>query len=85
MVYGPEFRLEGGEGDDDSDDGAVGVADEKALFEGVLGALVGNDGEVVEVYGGDDEGDEGVAAVVFGVGEDGQVGFEEGGFCGSEW
>jgi hypothetical protein len=33
--------------------------------------------EMGEVDGGDDEGDEGIAAIVFGVGEDGDVGLDE--------
>lgn len=78
---GAEAGLEGGEGDDEADDGAVGVADEEALVEVVLGALVGDEVEVGEVDGRDDEGDEGVATVVFGVGEDGEVGLEELGLC----
>lgn len=47
----------------------------------MLGALVGDEVEVGEVHGGDDEGDEGVAAVVLCVGEDGEVGLEEFHLC----
>jgi len=36
--------------------------------------LVGDEGEVGEVDGGDYEGNERVLAVVFGVGEDGEAG-----------
>lgn len=78
---GAKGGLQGGEGDDEPDDGAVGVADEEALGELVDGALVGDEVEVRQVDGGHDERDEGVAAVVFGVGEDGDFGLEEGHFC----
>ena len=74
---GPEDGLQRGEGDDEPDDGAVGVADEEALGEAALGALVGDEVEVREVDGGDDEGDEGIATVVFRVGEDGDFGLGE--------
>lgn len=74
---GAKGGLEGGEGDDEADDGAVGVADQEALLEAVDGALVGDEVEMGEVHGGDDEGNEGIAAVVLGVGEDGDVGLDE--------
>jgi hypothetical protein len=45
--------------------------------------LVGDEGEVGEVDGRDYEGDEGVAAVVFGVGKDDELGSSEGVLCGS--
>lgn len=77
---GAEGGLEGGEGDNEPDDGAVGVADEEALGQVVDGSLVGDEVEVREVDGGHDERDEGIAAVVFGVGEDGDFGLEEGHF-----
>jgi hypothetical protein len=47
----------------------------------VDGALVGDEVEVRQVDGGHDERDEGIAAVVFGVGEDGDFGLEESHFC----
>lgn len=78
---GAKGGLQGGEGDDEPDDGAVGVADEEALGQVVDGALVGDEVEVRQVDGGHDERDEGVAAVVFGVGEDGDFGLEKGHFC----
>ena len=39
-----------------------------------MGLLVRDEGEVGEVDGGDYEGYEGILAVVFGVGEDGEAG-----------
>lgn len=78
---GTKGGLQGGEGDDEADDGAVGVADEEALGQAVDGALVRDQVEVRQVDGRDDERDEGVAAVIFGVGEDGDFGLEEGHFC----
>lgn len=74
---GAEAGLQRGEGDDEPDDGAVGVADEEALGELVHGALVRDEVEVGEVDGGDDERHEGIAAVVLGVGEDGNLSLEE--------
>lgn len=44
-------------------------------------ALVGDEGEVREIDGGDHERHEGVAAVVLRVREDGEVGFEEVHLC----
>lgn len=78
---GPKGGLQRGEGDDEPDDGAVGVADEEALVQAVDGALVRDEVEVRQVDGGHDEGDEGIAAVVFGVGEDGDFSLEESHFC----
>lgn len=78
---GAKGGLEGGEGDDEPDDGAVGVADEEALGQLVDGSLVGDEVEVRQVDGGHDERDEGIAAVVFGVGEDGDFSLEEGHLC----
>jgi len=43
---------------------------------------VGDEGEMMEIDGGDDEGDEGVFAVGFCVGEGGDVGEEEFHFWG---
>ena len=80
-VDGAEGGLQGGEGHGYAYDGAVGVADEEALGEGAGLALVGDEVEVVEVDGGDDEGHVGVLAVVFGVGEDCEAGVLEFGFC----
>lgn len=77
LVNGAEAGLQGGEGDDEADDGAVGVADEEALVEAVVFALVGDEVKVGEVDGRHDEGHDGIAAVVLGVGEDGNVGLEE--------
>lgn len=82
---GAERGLERGKGDDEADDGAVGVADEEAPAEPADGTLVGDEVEVGEVDGRDDEGDEGVAAVVFGVGEDGDVGLDELEFWGGRF
>ena len=76
-----ELSLEGGERDDEADNGAVGVADEEALVEAVDFSLVGDEVEMREVDGGHDEGHEGVAAVVFGVGEDGDVGLDKFHLC----
>ena len=72
-VDGAEGGLDRGEGDHDADDGAVRIADEETLFEVVVTLLVGKDGEMRKIDGWDDEGDEGGLAVVFGVGEDGEV------------
>lgn len=78
---GAKGGLQRGEGDDEPDDGAVGVADEEALVQAVDGALVGDEVEVRQVDGGHDERHEGIAAVVFGVGEDGDFSLEESHFC----
>lgn len=75
--YGAEGGLEGGEGPHEADDGAVGVAHEEAAREAVGAPLVRYQVQVGQVDGRHDEGDEGVAAVVFGVGEDGDFGLEE--------
>lgn len=77
---GAEGLLEGGEGDGDANDGAVGVADEEALLGAHGLALVGDQVHVREVDGRNDEGDNGVLAVVARVGEDGEVGLLELGF-----
>jgi len=83
-LNGSEAGLEGGEGDDEADDSAIGVANEEALVETVLGALVGDEVEVGEVDGRDDKRDEGVTAVIFGIREDGEVGLEKLGLWGQE-
>ena len=72
--------FERAEGYDEARGGAVCVGEDEALFEGrvVEGLLLCNHGEVGGVDEGDDEGDMGVAAVVFGVGEDGEVGVSKG-------
>lgn len=67
LVDGAELGLQGGKGNDDANDGAVGVADQEALFQTVVFPLVVDDVQVRQVDGGDDQGHEGVAAVVFGV------------------
>ena len=72
-----ETRLEGGKGGDEADDGAVAVAYQEALVEAEDLALVGDQVEMVEVDGRDDEGHERVASVVLCVGEDGNVGVLE--------
>lgn len=74
---GAKGGLQRRKGDDEPDDGAVGVAHEEALGEAVVRALVRNEVEVRQVDRGDDEGHEGILAVVFGVGEDGDFGLEE--------
>lgn len=71
---GAKGSLQGGKGDDEADDGAVGVADEEAAREPVDGALVGDEVEMRKVHGRDDEGNQRVAAVVLCVGEDGDLG-----------
>lgn len=81
---GAEGRLEGREGDGDADDGAVGVADQEALVGGHGLALVRDQVHVREVDGRDDEGDDGVLAMVAGVGEDGEIRLLELGFCGCQ-
>lgn len=72
-----EAGLEGGKGGDEANDGAVAVAYQEALVEAEGLALVGDQVEMVEVDGRDDEGHEGVASVVLCVGEDGNVGVLE--------
>ena len=68
--------FEHAEGYDEACGGAVCVGEDEALFEGrvVEGLLLCNHGEMGGVDEGVDERDMGVAAVVFGVGEDGEVG-----------
>ena len=68
------------EGYDEACGGAVCVGEDEALFEGwvVEGLLLCNHGKVGGVDEGDNEGDMGVMAVVFGVGEDGEVGVSKG-------
>lgn len=64
-----EFGFESSERNDECGRGTVRVGDYESLLEGrrVEGLLVGDYGEVVGVYEGDEEGHGGVAAVVFGV------------------
>lgn len=57
LVHGPEFRLQGGEGDHDSDDGAVGVADEEPFLLSEGRALVGYYVEMGQVDSRDNQGD----------------------------
>ena len=68
--------FERAEGYDEARSGAVCIGEDEALFEGrvVEGLLLCNHGEMGGVDEGVDERDMGVAAVVFGVGEDGEVG-----------
>lgn len=77
-----EFGLERCKGDYNAYDCAIGIADKEALFELKVGALVRDQVEMGEVDSRDNERDERVAAVVFGVGEGGNVGFEKGHFWG---
>lgn len=77
-----EGVVEGFERDDETGGGAVGVGDDEAFGEVVLEALVGDHGEVGGVDEGDHEWGDGVAAVVFGIGEDDEVGVEELGLWG---
>lgn len=72
--------LKGLERDDKASSGTIGVGDDKALGKRVKGALVGNEGEMGGVDGGNNEGNGGVAAVVFGIGKDDEVSFEKGEF-----
>ena len=79
---GAETGLKGGERNHEPYHGAIRVADKKSFFaEGVELALVGNEREVGQVDGGDNQGNVWVAPVVFGIGEDCDIGFLEGGFC----
>jgi len=80
LIYGAESCLQSGEGDDNANNGTVGVAHNKAFLNRVLSALVWYDGEVVEVDGGDDERDEIMAPVIFGIAENSQVGLLESSF-----
>lgn len=68
-----EASLQRGKGNDKPNDGAVAVAHEEALLQAECLLLVGDQAEVVKVDGRDDKGHQGVAAVVLGVGEDGDV------------
>lgn len=81
-VDGAEGGLDGGEGNHDTDDRAVGVADEETLREVVVTFLMREDVKVGEVDGGNDEGHERILTIVFGVGEDGEVSSEEGQLLG---
>lgn len=79
---GAEGVEEGLERDDETGGGAVGVGNEEALGEGLYGALVGDNVEMSSVDKGDDEGGDGVPAVVFRVGEDCKIGSYKFGLCG---
>lgn len=74
---GTEGGLEGGKGDDEADDGAVGVAHKEALVKLADGTLVRDEVEMRKVDSGNDERDEGIASVVLCVGEDGDIGLDE--------
>nr|POE73246.1 hypothetical protein CFP56_73760 [Quercus suber] len=76
-----EFCLEGGEGDHEADDGAVGVADLEALLEAPFFTLVGDEGQMREVHGRDHEGHKWMASVVLCIGEEWDVGFDECELC----
>lgn len=76
-VDGAEPRLQRRERDHEPDHRAVRVAHQEALLEAVLPPLVGDEVEVRQVDRRHDEGHQRVAAVVLGVGEDGEVGLEE--------
>ena len=69
------------EGDYEADHGAIGIADLEAGGIGELLLLVRDERQVREVDGRDHEGDEGVLAVVLGVGEDGNSGGSERFLC----
>lgn len=73
--------MEGFERHDETRRGAVGVGDQEAPREAVVGALVRDHGEVGCVYEGHHQRRDRVAAVVFGIGEDDEVGLEEFGLC----
>ena len=71
---GAEASLKCGEWDDQPNDGAVGVTDLVAAgFVSPLGLLVRDEGQMSQVDGRDDQGDERILAVVLGVGEDGDA------------
>lgn len=78
---GVESCLESGEGDDEINNGVVGVVDEEVFFEVVDGVLVGDEREVRKVDCRDDEGNEWIMVVVFCVGEDRDFSFDEFYFC----
>lgn len=80
-LEGTESPLEGVEGDGNAGGGAVRVGDDETLRVARLGLLMRDDVEVGGVDEGDDEGDEGVAAEVAGVREDGVLGFSERFLC----
>lgn len=69
--------LQGGEGDDEFNDGVVVVVYEEVFVQVKCFLLVGDEIEMVEVDGRDDQGDEGIVVVVFCIGEDGKVGILE--------
>lgn len=74
---GAKRRLEGGQGPDEPDDGAVGVAHQEAPLELVHASLVGDEIQVREVDGRHDERHERIAPVVLGIREDGDFGLEK--------
>lgn len=74
---GTESGLKGSEGDDEADDGTVGVADEEAFLEIVDGALVRDKFKVRQVDGRDYKRNERVATVVLCVGEDGDLSLDK--------
>lgn len=74
---GSESGLESGEGNNKTNDGAVGVAHEEALVERANRALMGDEVEMGEVDGGNDKRHERIATVVLCVGEDRNVGLDE--------
>lgn len=80
---GAESSLKSGKRDDETDDGAVGVADQETLVERANGTLVGDKVKMGDVDGGNDERNERIATVVFGVGEDGDIGLGELQLCKS--
>lgn len=69
--------MKSGKGSHETDDGAVGVAYEETLVELIDRSLVGDEVEVGEVDGRHDKGNERIATVVLGVGEDGDFGVQE--------
>lgn len=74
---GSESSLESGEGNDETNDGAVGVAHEEALVKRANRALMRDEIEMGEVDGGNDERHERIATVVLCVGEDRDIGLDE--------
>lgn len=80
-----EGLLERVKGDGDTRRRAVGVGDDETLGVARRGFLVGEDGKVGGVDEGDDEGNEGVAAEVAGIREDGVLGFSERFLCKFEF
>lgn len=77
LIDRPQALLDGRDGNDETDDGAVRVADQEPSLELVLFSLMWDHREMGEIDGGHHQRHERMLTEIFGVREDGQIRLEK--------